>query len=668
MASKREVKKQPFSSGIQNSVSGEIINPDASVGSSNWITQNGRIELVRGREEYGENTNEIDDVDTPTEPSVGKIHSQIFAPRQDGTTIHYRKTGNRIQMYDGGNWLDVIQNLSNGIVFFAPYSSLAGNFLYIGSPDGLFKINVANPRSYKDVYDANKNHKGYILINESRMFLWNRFDPPGDSTALYLSKIDPQGTNYTTVTNEVIATGNDVLVNFSDTLAQATGTRFVFAISISVQDAPLVKGQDDGNGNITGDGVSGTINYATGEIDLEFDAPVADTKEIRVTYQYEDSNTGGLTDFTFSTPRQAGEGDFIPQEYLAEPIQTVIPFDNKYYSFKKTCVYELDLTADDTNANNQVYRTDIGIASPMAVFATGKGIAYIDTSKPDKPFMSMLVRNPVGGNLEPINLNQMFAWENYLYDQAVINTWGEFILLTCRTPGSEINNRLILINTNQKYSVDVTSYGSASFAKENGQLFGGGTLSEVVYQLFIGNDDLGSEIQNFWNSKLETFGDDRLKRFRYLELKGIIDPNQVMEVYASYDDSSNILLGTIRGDASYVDTLNPQFTEVGAGVNPDSNLVGGDVIGGSILGGSGTGTASGDTILAYPFHTRMRVKTPKFRQIKLTFICQEFGFFGIEMIKYFDISIFEQRIPKRYRIKEYVSKDGTQTDLDKFEN
>ncbi len=677
----REKKVDLFVSGIQNLVSDEIISPDAGSAGLSWRTKDGRIELVRGRQLYGTNTtnpllSQEDGDEILTEASdpiildqqeesaeqVGGTYSQVFVSRQDGTRVHFRKINDRIQYEDQGNWVDVIIGLTDASdVFFAAYASLAGNFLYAGCQDGLYKINVANPISYKDMYDATKNHKGFILINEARMFLWNRFDSPGDKTAVYLSKIDPQGTNYTTVTAEVLGASGST--TYSGTLAQATGKRFVFGISIvGTTAAGAETFADDQNGGLTGSlGGTGTINYATGQYSVTFNGAVT-AGNVTADYQYEDSNTDGITDFTFSTPRVAGEGDFFPQEYLGDPIKNVIPFDNKYYSFKTTSVYELDLTADDTNATNTVFRSDIGVLSARGVVATSKGIAYIDTANPEKPTLSILIKNPVGGNLEPVNLTPLFAWENYVFDQCVMDTWGEYILVSCRTSNSDQNNRLILVNSGQKYSVDITYYGVRSLAKNEGTLYGGGSISEVVYELFTENDDLGDLIENFFVTKNENFGDDRLKKVRFLELKGLIDPNQSFEVYASFDDNSNELIGTVLGNASYVDLSNPQFVEGGSGSATESGLVGGDPIGESTLGG-GVADASGSTIVAYPFFTRLRIRTSKFRVRKLIFIAKAFGYCGIEMYKDFDILLFEQRIPSRFRQQRFVSLDGTETDL-----
>lgn len=634
----KEFKTIGYVSGTQTKIPSENIAQDAASDALNWITFDGHLELARGRQAIG------------AMGALGGIFGEIFAPKVDGTKVHFRKTKNKIQYFDGSAWQDIITGLTDDSSYtFALYNSLAGAYVLAGGPDGFYKIATANPGSFKNMYVDGTNHKGYIIINEQRTFLWSRFDGTPDKTALYLSKIDPQGTNYTTVTNEVIATGDGVTTHFTGTLAAATGKRFVFGVNINMNPTGIV-GTDNFVGVITGAGITGTINYATGAYVLDFTVPPALATQVRASYQWEDSNNGGITDFRFTSPtRLAGEGDIIPQEFLGEPIQNVLVFEGKYYSMKKTSVYELDLTIDDTNATNLVYRADIGIPSLRAAVSTGKGIVYMDTANPSKPILSLLQRNPVGGNLEPINLTPLFKWEDYVIDdECMVDTWGENIIVSAKTATGEVNDRLFLINVVQKYSVDITYYGARTSAKNDGLLYIGDPFTDTVFEIFSGFDDLAEIIENFWAGKDETYGSETLKRYRYIRLKGLIDPSQWYEVFGSFDDGDYTLLGTIRGDASYVDFTNPQ--SIG------TNTLGTENIGG------------GEVAVAYPYLAQIRVRVPKFRTRKFKFVAGGIGFASIDWETDVDILSFEQKIPKRFRQKAHVSLDGTQTDLPTFDS
>lgn len=630
-----EYKTEGYVSGIQNKLPAEAIKREAGSDALNWFSTDGVLELVRGRKLIG------------SAGALGGVFGEIFAPKRNGDKVHYRKTDTKIQYFDGTTWQDAITGLTAGANYtFSPYISQLGAYVYASGIDGLYKIATANPASYKQMYSSSKNYKGFSIINDQRMFMWNISSPNVDKTAVYMSKIDPQGTNYTTVTGEVLGASGST--TYSGTLGAVTGTRFCRVTTITGTTTTTETFTDNGSGVLTSDkGGTGTINYATGAYSITFSTSVT-SGNVLGNYQWEDSNVGGITDFTFSSPRVAGEGDIIPQDYLGEPIQNILVFEGKYYSFKKTCVYELDLTTDDTNATNKVYRSDIGIPSMRSAISTGKGMVYMDTANPDKPILSILQRNPIGGNLEPINLTPLFKWEDYTFDECNVDTWGENIIVSAKGPGYTKNNLLFLVNVAQNYSVDITGYGGNTSAKNDGLLYIGDSLSDSVYQVFSGFDDLENTIENYWDGKAEDYNNDLLKRFRYLRIKGLIDPAQSIEVWANFDYAGYTQLGTIVGNGSYVDYTDPQTI--------GSNMLGTNTVGG------------GDPAVAYPYLLEIRCRVPKFRVRQLRFIAKGIGYCSIQWTIDVDILKFDQRIPIRNRQKQHVSLNGEQTDLPTFDH
>ncbi|WP_252413940.1 hypothetical protein, partial [Limosilactobacillus reuteri] len=69
------------------------------------------------------------------------------------------------------------------------------------------------------MYDAAKNFKGKAIIDKGRMLMW---DLENDKTAIRGSYID--NTTDTTVTNEVLGTGDGVTTTFTGTLAFKAGS------------------------------------------------------------------------------------------------------------------------------------------------------------------------------------------------------------------------------------------------------------------------------------------------------------------------------------------------------------------------------------------------------------------------------------------------------------
>ena len=162
-----------FVSGIHNLISDELIPKDAASSSLGWLTRDGKIELMYGRQAQG------------GEGAVGSTPNEHTAYKTNGTAVRFRKVSNgtvgKVQYLNGSTWTDVIPSLSTEIMTFSNYSSLAGNFVYVTGPtDGNFKIAVANPASYADVYLSTKNFKGWSFIDKGRMIMWGvKKDPTG---------------------------------------------------------------------------------------------------------------------------------------------------------------------------------------------------------------------------------------------------------------------------------------------------------------------------------------------------------------------------------------------------------------------------------------------------------------------------------------------------------
>lgn len=627
---------QFFKSGTQNLLSPEIINPDASQDALNWISVDGRLKLVNGRKLTG---NEL---------GVGKVTGLHFGYKVDGSKVLYRKIKNSIQWLNGLTWVDLITGLTTDSEYsFANYSSLAGAFTFVSGIDGVWKIINANQGVVK-ILDNTSPFRGRILIDKGRTLMWN---VPTNKTTLYHSHIDVQkdvatsNGGYTTISGEATT-------SLTGTLAFKAGgaTRSAFGVRITLTGSGEVF-TDNYLGILTGTlGNTGTINYATGAYTLS----VAGTGT--ATYLWENSISNNLFDFSSSSPRKAGEGNFYSQDVGGDAILSVlISVDGDYYSMKSQSSYRLTLSSDDTTGTNDVFRSDMGVPSFGASISSNKGIVFINTANPDKPEMTVLQKNLTSNNLEPVILFPHFKFSNYDYSDCTMFTWERYVLISCKKQGS-INNDTILLCDMATGIIDITGYSARMFAKDNGNLYVGSPLTQNVYQVFNGFDDDGDSIQNYWSGKDDQYMmavglsrslryqiGEHLKKFRKFKVKGLIDPNQAFEVYASFDNSGFQLIGTIRGSGSYVDYNSPQ-------------TIGSNMIGESQLGGD-------DITNVYPFFTEFSVKMPKFRSRTLKFVATGIGYCEIQFISDYDLMIFEPRLPSRFRQKQHISLDGLQTDL-----
>lgn len=606
-----------FTSGTSNLLPDDVIKQDAASDSINWRTTDGKIELVYGRQAQG------------AVGGAGKSYGEHKGYKVDGTSVRFRKIGSKIQTLVGSTWTDVITGLTATADYtFTNYQSLAGAFVYIFGPDGIYKIVTANPTSYTSLYDSTKNFKGYAFIDKARAILWGRAKDP---TGLYGSYIDKQnGTVYTTVTGEATT-------SLTGTLAFKAGgaTRTAFGLLLTLSGSGEVF-TDTLNGTLTGSlGNTGTINYTTGAYTLS----VAGTGTVN--YQWENTNNKGVTDFSYSATRLAGEGFVVRQDGGGDAIQVVIPDNGSYFSMKKQSAYRFQLDGTDLNPTNEQFRTDIGVPGLRSAVATSLGIMFMNTASPTKPKLSLLRKNPLGDNFDVKDLFTQYDFSKFYYNDCLVDFWDKYAIVGCSTDGLN-NNRLLLCDPVAK-TVDATNYGIRASCKDNGLLYGGDSISETTYELFTGFDDLGFPLINYWDSKGETYGSNSLKKVRYFRFKGKIAPTQEIAIYFGSDNGDKTLIGTILGSGGYVDYGVPYS-------------IGTVMIGNSVLGASSSSNI-------YEYYLQIKVRSPKFYKRILRFEAKSIGYASIEYINDFDIMMFEQKLPSKYRTKQNVSLDGEQTGI-----
>ena len=256
--------------------------------------------------------------------------------------------------------------------------------------------------------------------------------------------------------------------------------------------------------------------------------------------------------------------------------------------------------------------------------------------------MNILQRNPVGDNFLTATLFEQFRFSEYNYDDVVLDTWDKYVVMSARL-NSLNNNKTLLCDMIEK-TVNVSPYGGLSFAKNGGFLYMGDSVSQTSYEMFTGFDDMGLTIVNEWISAGEKYGVDTLKKTKKYRFRGQISPDQRLSVYVSLDSGDYQLIGTILGDGNYVDYNS-------------TTAIGTNFIGSEPIGGDGQ-------ITVYSFLMEIKARLPKFRKRKIKIIAEGLGFVGIQEIQDFDIWMYEDKLPKQYRVKQNVSLNGETTDMD----
>ncbi len=612
-----------FKYGTINKLEQQSIPAGAASASLNWITRGDKIELRRGYRLMG----------ATEESGVSRVTGLGMANVIDGTQIPYKSAGRKVKYYDvaAGDWIEVSSDIlaAEAIgedVSFANYNPLAGAQLWFASPNSsLFKVMTANPGSAVDQYNSAKNYKGRIAIKQNRMMLWHRNQ---DKTAAYLSYID--GQVYTTVSAEVLGTGNGSNKVFAGTLAfKASGAkRTCFGISVSDGVETFT---DNYDGTLTGSaGGSGTINYATGAISVTFNATVTNLTNVTVSYQWEDSTNHGIADFTHSGTRLAGEGVTFRQDDGGGDLENVGSYEGVEYCFHRYKTWELTLSNDDTNATNLIYRQLVGIPYYRAMVPTGDGIYFVDVKEENNPQVRLLRLNSNSTKVIPPSISPNLDLSGYRFDLSAGKEFEDFIVFSCRTTNSEVNNRILIYNKIWN-SFDIIDYYSSVLETYNGALLGGDSLSANVYEFFSGFDDDDSLINNYWESHISNLSVDELKKSRRFVVEGEIGPDQQIDVYLDYDRSGYVLVGSILGSGEYVDKGQAVY-------------VGAETLGRPEVGGGSGG------VEAYHFTREFKLDTSKFYEAKVKFQAVNIGWAAISMYKFQDIIRKNTKIAKKYRV------------------
>lgn len=597
----------------------KTLKPGVSPDALNWITgkEGDHIELRRGYARLG----------TTEETGTGKITGLGVGVRYDGTELAWWSHGRKVKYYDvtSDDSIEVGTNLlpttANGEdVWFQPYQGLAGSFMYIGSPNSsVYKIPAANPGSAVD--QAVSSYRwGVFHIGQNRAFAGQRNGTTAgnqDKTGLYLSYIDKALlSSYTQVTGEAYGTGDGATQTFAHTLAAISAPKTVMYPTVTDSVETFV---DDRNGNMVGNlGGTGTVNYATGAVSVTFATAPVNLAAITCGYYHETSSSTGILDFSGSSN---GQGKSFRQDDGGGNIMAVFNISTIEYCFHLLKTWQFTSSLDDTNSTNLPYR-NIGIPYTRAAWQTPDGIIFADLARPTDPKFRRLqvLQGTTSTTIEPLSISDALDLSPYDFDYCVAYRWGDFEIFCVQEKIAEVSNAynsVMFIHNVVSGAWDRLNYYASCLATLNGTLIAGDPVTNNVYTLFSGFDEDGDVIENYWTSSDLNLKTNNLKSCRRMVIDGLIQPDQDIEVYVSYDGAAFSLVKTIEGDAEYVDSA----------IN---TYIGGPTIGSKVIGGGGS-------TVAHPFEVDFPLNSDRFINARVKFKATNVGYASVNSFTFKDI-------------------------------
>src|SRR3990167_3947147 len=567
-------KKGLFSPGWINELDAKTIPEGAISDGLNWIVKADKIELRHGYKLLG------------ADVGVGQVSGLKVGIDANGDEVLFKTRSRKIEymLPDDADWTEVgTDSLPAGAnadeISIELYTNLAGNSIYFSSPNsGIYKIMLANPDTLIDLLST--TFKGKIRIKGNAMLLWDRLGSAGqkDKTGLYRSKLDKDTyADYTLVSAENIGTGDGTTKTFADILAfKAAGSkRSCFGISATDGTETF---SDNYDGTLTGSlGGTGTINYATGAISITFNTAPENLQALTCDYYWEDPTSGGIADFTAPTsPRVAAESFILRQDEGGGNFQNIGEYNNDYYCFHKTKTWKTTISADDTEASNLLYREKVGIPNWRALCETGEGIYYIDTSEQNNIRLWQIALTIYNTEAVPQKISDLIDLSGFSFTKAVLKEFGDYVVIACRLSSATQNNRMLFYDRKLKLWNPPTDLQASVLDIFNGALIGGDSTTNNVYELLSGVDDDDSAIPNFITFNDSNLNKDGLKFPRRFIIRGEIQRDQLLKIYASIDNGAFVEIGEVNGNDDYVN----KGTRV---------LVGTNVVGTKEVGGGGSG-------------------------------------------------------------------------------
>lgn len=591
------------------------ISPD----SLNWLTGKFKdnIALRRGYARLG-NTEVTDS---------GKITGLGVAVRYDGVRVPFCSHGRKVKYYNSTTedfvevGSDMLPSGADGEdVWFEPYQSLAGSFMYLGSPNSsIYKVPAANPGSAVD--QAVASHRfGVFHIGQNRSFAGQRKGTTAgneDKTGLYLSYIDKDELfDYTQVSGEAYGTGDGSEKTFASTLAAISAPKTAMYVTVTDTVETFI---DDRNGNMVGNlGGTGTVNYATGAVSVTFATAPAGAQAITAGYYHETATSTGILDYSDGAN---GQGKSFRQDDGGGNFMAIFNINTIEYCFHLLRTWQFTATLDDTQSTNLPYR-NVGIPYPRAAKQTPEGIIFADLSNPNEPkFRRMEVLQGTNiQTIEPLPISDALDLTPYGFDYCVAFRWGDYEIFTVAEKvlgtANTFNTKMFVRNIVSKVW-DLFNYYGSCFAEYNGTLIAGDSVSNNVYTLFSGYDEDGDIIENYWTSSDLNLGTEHIKNCRRMVIPGLIQKDQSFEVQISYDGGAFTTVQTISGDGAYVDQ----------GIN---TYIGAPTIGSKTIGGGGSDTA-------HPFEIDFPINSDRFKNVRIRFEALRIGYLQINEFTFKDI-------------------------------
>lgn len=255
------------------------------------------------------------------------------------------------------------------------------------------------------------------------------------------------------------------------------------------------------------------------------------------------SRLSNAANFTFGSPRVAGEGDVIDVPDGGGGVNDLDVFEDQLLVFKESYIEQIVFTQD---ANDLPNRKPI-VKSPLIgtqgrVFRMGDQIVFANPSNE-----ITTLQRAINRDVRPQTANLAFpikrAIRHFDFDLNRGITFQNYTLIAAKKTSDSITNDLIILfDNNLQRWVGEWSLPAAAFTVYDNELYFGSSASREVYKMFTtlnstvkGDVSLGYDtlVETQWGNKTE--GGLQTQRFNTIGITGYIKLNTKLALSLFYD-------------------------------------------------------------------------------------------------------------------------------------
>lgn len=209
------------------------------------------------------------------------------------------------------------------------------------------------------------------------------------------------------------------------------------------------------------------------------------------------SKIKNATDFGFSNPRVAGEGDIITAPYGGGNITDVVNFEDSFAILKK---YYIELDKYSTTDT-----TDIPSSTPLKQgygsvghAIKGRDDVYFVTADKQFTSISRVQLKDTVPQTTNIGLIIKRLLDTFDFSAVVGYEFAQRILFACKTTSANVgNNQIIVYNRQNKIFEGIWYLPASHFDIINGLLYAADSTTPNIYQMFTGLNDVRSSTVKF---------------------------------------------------------------------------------------------------------------------------------------------------------------------------